>query len=152
MNSLSILFLIQESLPKEYENIIHPVRDVDTSDWSHDALITTLMIMIPIAIIFALVLIISYKKTGGRTFLNKYIQDYGYDDPNTIGMLKSITDKILSQEGYNYSGLYIGHEVGNRFEGNFYTDGDELHNITIITDGWNVNYRIDNGPTRRYTK
>lgn len=141
-----------EELANRAREASERARAAEASLNSNDALITTLMIMIPIVIFVALFMIISYKKTGGRTFLNKYIQDYGYDSPNTIGMLKSITDKILSREGYNYSELHIGHEVGNRFEGSFYTNGNELHDITIITDGWNVNYRIDNGPTRRFTQ
>lgn len=118
-----------------------------------EALANTLKIMIPFVIFAAIFMVVLYKQTGGRSFLNKYIQDYGYDDPNTIGMLKSITEKILSREGFDCTNLSLGHEVGNRFVGDFYCKKDGYrHEITIITDGSTVDYRIDGGPTRRYTK
>lgn len=153
MNLLSILLLIQSDGWKAYSEYFQPVTDVDTSDWSHEALMNTLMIMIPIIIIIALIMIISFKKTGGRTFLYKSIQDNGYDSANTIDALIYVVNRILSNEGFEHTNLSIGHEVGNRFEGEFYCKKDGFrHVITVITDGNIVDYKIDLGPTKRYKK
>ena len=86
-------------------------------------------------------------------FLYKFIQDYGYDHAYTIGALKNVVDKILTKEGYDTDNLLIGHEVGNRYVGDFSCRRDGFrHDITIITDGWTVDYRIDNGATKTYKK
>lgn len=118
-----------------------------------DALLVVLMMAIPISLVVILFIVLVQSLTGGRGLLYKFIQDYGYDHAYTIGALKNVVDKILTKEGYDTDNLSIGHEVGNRYVGDFYCHKDGYrHDITIITDGWNVDYRIDNGATKTYKK
>ena len=118
-----------------------------------DALLLVLMMAIPISLVVILFIVLVQSLTGGRGLLYKFIQDYGYDHAYTIGALKNVVDKILTSEGYDTDNLSIGHEVGNRYVGDFSCRRDGFrHDITIITDGWNVDYRIDNGATKSYRK
>ena len=118
-----------------------------------DALLLVLMMAIPISLVVILFIVLVQSLTGGRGLLYKFIQDYGYDHAYTIGALKNVVDKILTREGYDTDNLSIGHEVGNRYAGDFSCRRDGFrHDITIITDGWNVDYRIDNGATKSYRK
>ena len=118
-----------------------------------DSFWTLFKISAPVIIVVILIIVIIQKLTGGRGLLYKFIQDYGYDHAYTIGALKNVVDKILTKEGYGYTNLSIGHEVGNRYFGEFYdTDKGDKHNITVITDGSTVDYKIDLEPTKRYTK
>lgn len=118
-----------------------------------DALLLVLMMAIPISLVVILFIVLVQSLTGGRGLLYKFIQDYGYDHAYTIGALKNVVDKILTREGYDTDNLSIGHEVGNRYAGDFSCRHDGFrHDITIITDGWNFDYRIDNGATKSYRK
>ena len=118
-----------------------------------DALLLVLMMAIPISLVVILFIVLVQSLTGGRGLLYKFIQDHGYDHAYTIGALKNVVDKILTREGYDTDNLSIGHEVGNRYVGDFSCRRDGFrHDITIITDGWNVDYRIDNGATKTYRK
>lgn len=108
---------------------------------------------IPVVIVFLVIVLIAQKSTGGRSMLYKSIVENGYDHSYTIGALKYVVNNILSKEGFNYTNLSIGHEVGNRYNGDFFCNNDgRWHEITIITDGNIVDYRIDNGSTRRFKK
>ena len=110
-----------------------------------------LMISIPSVLVVLLIVWIAQRLTGGRSLLYKYIQDYGYDHAYTLAALKYVVDKILTKEGYDAVNLSVGHEVGNRYVGDFCCRKDGYgHDITIITDGWSVDYRIDNEPTKSY--
>jgi hypothetical protein len=116
-----------------------------------EALGIVLIISIPIVIGVLLIVWIAQRLTGGRSLLYKFIQDYGYDHAYTLGALKNVVDKILTKEGYDAVNLSVGHEVGNRYVGDFRCQKDGyIHDITIITDGWSVDYRIDNEPTKTY--
>ena len=118
-----------------------------------DALLVVLMMAIPISLVVILFIVLVQSLTGGRGLLYKFIQDYGYEHAYTIGALKNVVDKILTKEGYDTDNLSIGHEVGNRYVGDFFCLKDGYrHDITIITDGWTVDYRIDNGATKSYKK
>ena len=118
-----------------------------------DALRIILMMAIPISLVVILFIVLVQSLTGGRGLLYKFIQDYGFGHAYTIGALKNVVDKILTKEGYDTDNLSIGHEVGNRYAGDFSCRRDGFrHDITIITDGWNVDYRIDNGATKSYRK
>lgn len=116
-----------------------------------EALGIVLIMSIPIVIGVLLIVWIAQRLTGGRSLLYKFIQDYGYDHAYTLGALENVVFKILTKEGYDATNLSVGHEVGNRFEGDFRCRKDGYrHSITIITDGWTVDYRINNEPTKRY--
>lgn len=118
-----------------------------------DALLLVLGFGVIAALIVIPLVLLLQSLTGGRSLLYKSIQDNGYDSANTIDALIYVVNRILSNEGFDHTNLSIGHEVGNRFEGDFYCKKDGYrHNITIITDGNIVDYRIDNGPTKRYKK
>lgn len=93
---------------------------------------------------------ISNKTTGGRGVLYKFIQDYGYDDARTHDALEKVIVHILSNEGYgNGAELSFYHEVGNIYNGTFLLD-DVQHDFTVRTDGWHVEYQIDNGRTKTW--
>ena len=118
-----------------------------------DALLLVLGFCVIAALIAIPLVLLLQSLTGGRSLLYKSIQDNGYDSANTIDALIYVVKRILSNEGFEHTNLSIGHEVGNRFEGDFYCKKDGYrHDITIITDGNIVDYRIDNGPTKRYKK
>ncbi len=110
-----------------------------------------LMYSVPIVLGVLLIVWIAQRLTGGRGLLYKFIQDHGYDHAYTIAALKNVVDKILTKEGYDAVNLSVGHEVGNRYVGDFLCRKDGYrHDITVITDGWTVDYRIDNEPTKTY--
>ena len=118
-----------------------------------DALLLVLGISVIAALIAIPLVLLMQSSTGGRSLLYKSIQDNGYDSANTIDALIYVVNRILSNEGFDHTNLSIGHEVGNRFEGEFYCKKDGFrHNITVITDGNIVDYKIDLGPTKRYKK
>ena len=118
-----------------------------------DALLFVIGIVIIAALIVTPLMLLLQESTGGRSLLYKSIQDNGYDSANTIDALIYVVNRILSNEGFDHTNLSIGHEVGNRFEGEFYCKKDGFrHNITVITDGNIVDYKIDLGPTKRYKK
>ena len=116
-----------------------------------EALGIVLLMSMPIILVVLLIVWIAQRLTGGRSLLYKFIQDYGYDHAYTLGALKNVVDKILTKEGYEAVNLSVGHEVGNRYVGDFRCRKDGYrHDITVITDGWSVDYRIDNEPTKTY--
>ncbi len=116
-----------------------------------DAVLLTLGFLFIGAVIVLLFVVVVQLFTGGRGLLYNYIQEYGPDHAYTLGALKQVTDKILKNENIDCTNLSIGHEVGNRYIGDFIDKKQGYrHDITIITDGWHVDYRIDNEPTKRY--
>ena len=116
-----------------------------------DALGLVLMMAFFITVFVLLIVFIVQSITGGRSLLYKFIQDYGYDHAITLGALEKVVFKILDSEGYDAESLSIGHEVGNRYNGSFYCRKDGYrHDIVVITDGWTVDYNIDNERTKRY--
>lgn len=118
-----------------------------------DAMLLVLGFAVIAALIAIPLVLLMQSLTGGRSLLYKSIQDNGYDSANTIDALIYVVNRILSNEGFEHTNLSIGHEVGNRFEGEFYCKKDGFrHNITVITDGNIVDYKIDLGPTKRYKK
>lgn len=56
----------------------------------------------------------------------------------------------LRRTGYgNGTELSFYHEVGNIYNGTFLLD-DVQHDFTVRTDGWHVEYQIDNGRTKTW--
>ena len=97
----------------------------------------------------ALVLLIvwlSQKLTHGRGILYKFVHDYGYDDARTLDALLNVMTTILTlNEGMTDDGdLTLYHEVGNRYTGEYWEDEDTRHDIVVRTDGWRIEYWIDN--------
>jgi len=115
---------------------------------SHNPFVVVAVITLCSSVIVALVYFLSMLFTGGRGMLYDFVQRYGFDSPITIDMLKNIIKDELSDNGYNCGFISLGHEVGNRFNGNFYTSDGEYHEIVIITDGWTLSYSIDGGAMR----
>lgn len=103
-------------------------------------------------IIVLLVVWLSNKVTGGRGILYKFIQDYGYDDARTHDALLDVVGKMLvKQEGMKQGGgVSLYHDVGNRYTGEYWENDSTRHNIIVQTDGWHVEYQIDNGRTKTW--
>lgn len=88
---------------------------------------------------------LSNLTTGGKGILYKMVNDYGFDDWRTLDALKVVLEKRLRNDGYFITALFIGHTVGNSFKGTFYDDESRVHDIEVITNGYDVSYSVDNG-------
>ena len=115
-----------------------------------DALMITLGLTFICAIIVIPGFFLLMKVTGGKGGLHKATQDYGPNDFRTLGMLEYCVQNILENEGILYQDLHVCHEVGNRYVCYFSDYEYRQHQMTVLSDGWNVSYSIDGGIFKHY--
>lgn len=102
-------------------------------------------------IIMIVIFILSSIFTQGRGILFTATQNYGPDDFRTLYMMESCIANILTDEGILYRELHVTHDVGNNYTCYFTDDKYMQHQMSLISDGWNISYSIDNKPFKRYS-
>ncbi len=114
-------------------------------------IIAIIVIFIGSVVIAILAFWLSSKMTGGRGILYKFVQDYGYDDYRTLDALLDVMGKIIyHNEGMRTGGkISLWHDVGNRYVGDYWEDGETRHDLIVNTDGWHIEYQIDNNPPKK---